>query len=1439
VAVLATVATGLAGGALKAQPAAAAAAAVPVQPYGWQLYGSGNDPYYGTAYYPGSNYYTVDFGAVQTGVSSTQTVVIQAKGIDTVATPAIATTSSQSPNSGDFSVVPDQAIGNATGGQCFPDTVPDDFQATLMDGTGTTGPEYCSLDVTFTPSGTAAEGAELPIRDTSGNLIGMFFLTGSGKSTNTSTSPYAGAISVTAGNAMSLGDLAYITSTCYGTFSGNGTITWGDATSEAPTYSLGPGEGFYHVDNSHTYATPGLYFLEDKGTDSQGGGCGNTYDYTHVVVVAPGGYAYTYTGNSPKTDTPLGGSGAEGSITPITLAYFSDTDPPDTVANFSVSVSWGDGTTSTWNQNSPANTGDLNLVPDGLSTAYNPQLAFLLTGYHTYAEGGTYTPTVHITDAWDAVVGVEGSTPATVTISDPAITAAAGPAITGSAGTPVSPTLMTFTDADTAEPASHYQATVSWGDMTMGHGTVVADPVTPGQFDVNATHTYTGACACTVSVALSDPGAPQPVTETVNATIKGAAPTVTLAGSNLDGAQTLSGVYSTGVSFSGTAAADPNATNDSLVSWTLDFGDGSAPQTGSDFSILSGVTHNYNYDPSKATNGVDTYQAVLSATDAVGSVGTSVPVTVTVSAPPSPIQATMVSTPQQGVAPLAVSLAVTVTDPNAGAQVTSWSLDFGDGSTPASGTGPLPAAITHTYQSWGSYIPILTVSDTAGVTTPGLTGPTVYVENGSGQSTNTGGTTSLTMPTSIALSDTPGTAAGSYVVTATVSPAVQSANAPTGTVTFYNGTTPATCSQAGDGTLNPATGTATCHISIGSGAQFITAAYSGDANFSSSFTNSSLTVGSTGSASPPSGTPPAATGTQAQESNGSIAVTFSPPTGTGASQVTTYAVVLAVTSTNGTTPTQPTGFPVVHTVLGSGPFTTTFGAGTNGDPAIDPTQTYSVVVNSLDANGDSSLPTPGSTALVLPASTGTTGGSGSGGTTGVPTAPVIPPVTSGAPTAGPAPAPPPAGSGGMVTAPVGSTTVSSTAPATLAGATGGGNASINVPAGALPQGTTVTIYSTNPTGVSAAAPSGSQLVASFGVSWQTPSGGTQDASAPITLTFTDPSIKAGDVVYEVGTPPVRLGTASSDGTVTFTFSNDPVFMVATPPPAPPVTRVAGADRDATAVAVSDADFAPQSAGAVVLARNDDYPDALTGGPLAAASGGPLLLTAPGSLDPSVAAELARVLPKGGPVYLLGGTSALSTSVEAAVDALGYHVVRLAGADRYATAAAVAAAVPGVTSVFEVTGSDFADAVSAVPAAVANHGVVLLTDGATQSAATAAWLAAHGGLTRYAVGGPAAQADPSATAVSGADRYATAAAVAARFFPAPKTVGVATGTAFPDALSAGARPGGPMLLVPGTGPVPSPVSAYLSGLAVPPSQLNVYGGTSAVSDATASAVDGLV
>jgi hypothetical protein len=311
------------------------------------------------------------------------------------------------------------------------------------------------------------------------------------------------------------------------------------------------------------------------------------------------------------------------------------------------------------------------------------------------------------------------------------------------------------------------------------------------------------------------------------------------------------------------------------------------------------------------------------------------------------------------------------------------------------------------------------------------------------------------------------------------------------------------------------------------------------------------------------------------------------------------------------------------------------------------------------------------------------------------------------------------------------------------------------------------------------------------------------------------------------TAPAAL--AAGDGTVA------PALAPALAPPAPVVGRIAGADRFATAVAASVSTF-PATASAVVLASGDSFPDALVGVTLTAAMNAPLLLTSGAALPSATKTEILRVLPAGGTVYLLGGTASVPNSVAAQLSAMGYHTTRYAGADRFGTALAVAAALGNPTTVMLVDGSTFADALAAGPAAVQMHAAVLLTNGSSLPAADATYLAGHHG-TVYGIGTAGHAADPAAIPVFGVgSSSSTSAAVAAKFFPAPTTVGVATSVSFPDALAGGAQIahlGGPLLLN-APGAIDNQVAGYLTVHAPTITVARIYGGTNGVSAAASNA-----
>jgi putative cell wall-binding protein len=345
----------------------------------------------------------------------------------------------------------------------------------------------------------------------------------------------------------------------------------------------------------------------------------------------------------------------------------------------------------------------------------------------------------------------------------------------------------------------------------------------------------------------------------------------------------------------------------------------------------------------------------------------------------------------------------------------------------------------------------------------------------------------------------------------------------------------------------------------------------------------------------------------------------------------------------------------------------------------------------------------------------------------------------------------------------------------------------------------------------------------------TATGGT----APYTWVLTTGTLPTGLTLSSAGVisgTPTTRGAESVTVTVTDSASNTGTATLSIPVSSTTVTDLAGVDRFATAVAVSEAAYPTAgSAGAVVLSRSDDYPDALVGAPLAAAKDAPLLFTTGDTLPSATEVEIARVLPAGGTVYLLGGTSAIPDSIATQLTSLGFVVDRIGGADRFATAVDVADALGDPSTVLLATGTNFPDALAAGPAATKASGVILLTNGSSLPTETSAYLTAHPG-TVYAVGGPAAAADTTATPLVGTDRYATATAVAAQFFTAPTTVGIASGATFADALSGGAylaHLGGPLVLSdPIT--VPASTATYLTTNAATLQTASLFGGTSALS-----------
>ena len=241
-------------------------------------------------------------------------------------------------------------------------------------------------------------------------------------------------------------------------------------------------------------------------------------------------------------------------------------------------------------------------------------------------------------------------------------------------------------------------------------------------------------------------------------------------------------------------------------------------------------------------------------------------------------------------------------------------------------------------------------------------------------------------------------------------------------------------------------------------------------------------------------------------------------------------------------------------------------------------------------------------------------------------------------------------------------------------------------------------------------------------------------------------------------------------------------------------RLSGAERYETAARVSQATY-PQGVETVYLVGGATFADALAAGPLAAKDGAALLLSRVGDLPAATAAELKRLAPER--VVLVGGEGVLDRQMPTRIRALlgaTTAVDRIGGADRYETARMVAARFGSSSTVYVVTGGDFADALGAAAVAGAKKAPVLLvhTRSQTIDAPTRATLTSLRPGSAVIVGGEGVvtpglanglkQAGLSVTRYGGINRYATNAALNRASFGSVGSIVLATGEDFPDALS---------------------------------------------------------
>ncbi len=151
----------------------------------------------------------------------------------------------------------------------------------------------------------------------------------------------------------------------------------------------------------------------------------------------------------------------------------------------------------------------------------------------------------------------------------------------------------------------------------------------------------------------------------------------------------------------------------------------------------------------------------------------------------------------------------------------------------------------------------------------------------------------------------------------------------------------------------------------------------------------------------------------------------------------------------------------------------------------------------------------------------------------------------------------------------------------------------------------------------------------------------------------------------------------------------------------------GSDRYETAVLLSMKAY-PFGAPAVFVVKGDDFPDALAAAPLAAAYGGPIIITPSSGLTSALAEELKRLNPS--KVFFVGLADSVMPGIQAALPVA--EVITIRGQDRYETAVLLAEELKKKLGTIErvvlAPGDKFPDALSVAPLAAKNGWAIVLT-----------------------------------------------------------------------------------------------------------------------------------
>lgn len=285
-------------------------------------------------------------------------------------------------------------------------------------------------------------------------------------------------------------------------------------------------------------------------------------------------------------------------------------------------------------------------------------------------------------------------------------------------------------------------------------------------------------------------------------------------------------------------------------------------------------------------------------------------------------------------------------------------------------------------------------------------------------------------------------------------------------------------------------------------------------------------------------------------------------------------------------------------------------------------------------------------------------------------------------------------------------------------------------------------------------------------------------------------------------------------------------------------RYAGKNRIETAIEISRNFYKSGQTKTAIIARSDNFADALSAVPFAAIKKAPILLSESKTLNPMLAKELQRLGVS--EIILLGGKNALSTTFEKDLMAISKaNVKRIEGESRYATSINIAKELKkaggNLDKAYFASGSSFPDALSVGPLASKDNHPIILVDPHNITSSTAKAIKDMGVKFSYIVGGPSAVSNNLVgklprlvERIYGSNRYETSVAIAKKF-KKPEDAFLATGMQFADALASGpvaSIKASPILLVEKT-KMDKSIRAYIKNYSI--SEFHVVGGQMAISN----------